>query len=75
MPTAAVAAAQFETPSMKHYQGGSVTETGGDIGVVVHTYLSARLNLSHCAISESPNAHITLEERAKYIALAEKKVL
>ncbi|UUW06596.1 VP5 [Cat Tien Hospitalitermes Lispi-like virus] len=71
LATAAIAAAQFETPSMRFYQGGNVTATSGSIVETVRQYLSLRMNLSYFSIMQSPFAYMTEAEKERYLAQAE----
>jgi len=74
LATAAIAAAQFETPSMRFYKGGNVTGAIGSLVETVKQYLNLRMNLSYCAITQSDYAYMTPEEKAKYVAHAEAAV-
>lgn len=71
LAAAAVAAAQFETPSMKNYRGGSDTVTSGAITEVVRRYLSLRMNLSHIAISKSDYGYMSREETERFLAASD----
>jgi hypothetical protein len=71
LATAAIAAAQFETPSMRFYRGGNVTGASGSLVETVKQYLNLRMNLSYCAIMQSDCAYMTPEEKTKYLAHAE----
>jgi hypothetical protein len=50
LATAAIAAAQFETPSMRFYQGGNVTGASGSLSEIVRQYLNFRMNLAYYSI-------------------------
>ena len=69
--SAAIAAAQFEIPSMRFFQGGNVTATTGIVAETVKSYLSLRINITHLAIMQSPYAYMSEKEKKKYIAQSE----
>lgn len=68
LATAAISAAQFETPSMRFYRGGNVTATSGTVGDIVTQYLTLRMNLAYMAMPVSPYAAMSEEEKQKYMA-------
>jgi len=72
LANAAVAAAQFDTPSMRFYKGGNVTSTSGALADVVNRYLSLRMNLSHISLSWSDYSYMTDLERKTFNEAAEE---
>ncbi|QQM16273.1 hypothetical protein 3 [Jimsystermes virus] len=74
LATAAITAAQFETPSMRFYQGGNVTGTSGALSESVKQYLNLRMNLTYCAIMESDFACMSDFEKERYLAQAEAAI-
>lgn len=73
LSAAAFAAARYEIPSMKNYQGGQQQAAGGHIDKVVHTYLTMRTQLSLSSIVRAPSAYMSQEEQALMIAESERK--
>jgi len=71
LATAAIAAAQFEIPSMRFYRGGNITGTTGAIAEVVKQYLSLRMNLAYYGVMKSGYAYMSEEEKQKYLVSAE----
>lgn len=71
LATAAIAAAQVETPSMQFYCGGNTAGTSGALVSAVKQYLNLRMNLAYFSIGLSSYAHLSEAERAKYVNPAE----
>ena len=71
LASAAIAAAQFEIPSMRFFKQGNVTATKGVVAETVKSYLNMTLNITHLAIMQSPYAYMTEEEKIRYTAQSE----
>jgi len=67
LATAAIAAAQFETPSMQYYKGGNVIGTSGTLASLVRQYLSVRTNIAMHSVILSPFAYLTPEEKQRFM--------
>jgi hypothetical protein len=71
LATAAIAAAQFETPSMRFYQG-DVTGASGSLAETVRQYLNFRMNLAYYSIMQSPYAYMSEFEKERFMARGEE---
>jgi len=71
---AAVAAAQFETPSMQNYRGADVqAQTSETLGTIVRTYLNRRLEITPHAVLNAHASFASREELAAYRLIVDEE--
>jgi hypothetical protein len=73
LSAAAFAAAKYENPSMKNYQGGQETVAGGYVDKIVTTYLNVRTNMSIMSMVWSPYAYLSQTGRIEVTKESERQ--
>lgn len=73
---AAVAAAQFETPSMQYYRGADPqAQSSETLGGIVKTYLTRRLSFAPQAVINANANFSSAEELASYRAIVDEDII